>query len=172
MDYYSPETPINLLLLIAFLNLYVFREVKLLIFVVFRGKGELYMYLNLKFNKKKIHQLGLLFMQWVFFLENDKKYTFFIQNKRIFNIYISFGSKGPVPVRYTDFQKVFKTFGYHCTISLMSSMLKKSRTWMHIPTPFFAWIFFCLNLSDIEMKLKNYIEVCSERGLLFQNCNL
>lgn len=91
-----------------------------------------------------------------------KKILFFIQIKRIFNIYISFGRKGLVPVRYTDFQKVFKTFGYHCTISLMSSMLKKSRTWMHIPTPFFAWIFFCLNLSDIEMKLKNFIEVCSE----------
>lgn len=37
----------------CFLNFYVFREVKLLIFVVFRGKGELYVYLILKFNKKK-----------------------------------------------------------------------------------------------------------------------
>lgn len=93
-----------------------------------------------------------------------KKIYLFIQNKRIFNIYKSFGSKGPVPVRYTDFQKVFKTFGYHCTISLMSSMLKKSRTWMHIiyQPPFLLEFFFYLNLSDIEMKLKNYIEVCSE----------
>lgn len=81
VDYYSPETPINLLLLIAFLNLYVFREVKLLIFVVFRGKGELFMYLNLKFNKKKNHQLSLLFMQWVFFFENEKNIPFYSKQK-------------------------------------------------------------------------------------------
>lgn len=137
VDYYSPETPINLLLLIAFLNLYVFREVKLLIFVVFRGKGELYMYLNLNLIKRRITNLVYFSCNEYFSLKMKKIYLF-IQNKRIFNIYISFGSKGPVPVRYTDFQKVFKTFGYHCTISLMSSMLKKSRTWMHIPTPFFT----------------------------------
>lgn len=137
MDYYSPETPINLLLLIAFLNLYVFREVKLLIFVVFRGKGEWYMYLNLNLIKRRITNLVYFSCNEYFSLKMKKIYLF-IQNKRIFNIYESFGSKGPVPVRYTDFQKVFKTFGYHCTISLMSSMLKKSRTWMHIPTPFFT----------------------------------
>lgn len=119
------------------------------------------MYLNLNLIKRRITNLVYFSCNEYFSLKMKKIYLF-IQNKRIFNIYKSFGSKGPVPVRYTDFQKVFKTFGYHCTISLMSSMLKKSRTWMHIPTPFFAWIFFCLNLSDIEMKLKNYIEVCSE----------
>lgn len=92
-----------------------------------------------------------------------KKIYLFIQNKRIFNIYISFGSKGLVPVRYTDFQKVFKTFGYHCTISLMSSSYAEKVTYMNAYTnPLFYLIFFYLNLSDIEMKLKNYIEVCSE----------
>lgn len=85
------------------------------------------MYLNLNLIKRRITNLVYFSCNEYFSLKMKKIYLF-IQNKRIFNIYKSFGSKGPVPVRYTDFQKVFKTFGYHCTISLMSSMLKKSRT--------------------------------------------